>query len=132
MRLLLFVVTAVYRRNAYIDLDGCLLHKFSVPFNVKKNRLQWWMDNLSPTPIVKRRLWMLYLLKLFGVKLHIWTNRSLCHAKVTQTALGKHMRLFSGVYFMGGKKDELPRFGPCIDDEPKYVIRFGDVCVSSK
>lgn len=121
-----FVLSAVWYGHAYIDMDGCLLHRFRCPpGSYGEFALQWWMDNLRPTPIVYPRLVLLYVLRALGVRLHIWTNRSPQHKPVTRTALGRHVWLFdTQVYGAGQKAGAVLLLGPVMDDQPKYV-RYG-------
>lgn len=132
MRLLRFILSAIFSRHAYIDMDGCLLQKMRMPqFRNALDALDYWMVNLDVTPIVRRRLLLLYLLKLFGVRLHIWTNRSLEHQWVTRCALRRHIWLFDEHYYLAGKKHLLARKGPCMDDQAKYIVEaYGDLLVS--
>lgn len=131
MKLLAFILSAVRNGCAYIDLDGCLLEPMRVPPEIHPEMaLAYWVANLEPTPIVKRRLALLYVLNALGVRLYLWTNRSDFHMRVTHLALGRHARLFRCAYFMGGCKETLVRFGPCMDDSPKYIgTRFADLLV---
>lgn len=117
-----FLLRAICCRAAYIDMDGCLLQRMRVPEAVpSEQRLAYWTENLCVTPVVRRRLALLYVLRLLGVRLHVWTNRSAQHRDVTWAALGAHRRLFSGAYFLSGTKGEMTRTGPCMDDQEKYV-----------
>jgi hypothetical protein len=117
-----FIKSALSTGYAYIDLDGCLLRRMRVPAHVDpKDALSWWTDNLCVTPIVKRRLALVYLLHMCGVELFIWTNRAHTHIDVTHKALGKHMTLFKFSYFLGGRKQLINRLGPCMDDQAKYI-----------
>jgi len=129
-----FAIDALRKGHAYIDVDGCILQAFSVPLSVpKSDRLSWWMFNLSPTPVIKRRLPLLYLLHALGCKLHLWTNRSERHRDLTFKALGKHGKLFvnSTNFFMGGSKINAMRRGPCMDDDPRYACQPMDLKVKS-
>jgi len=124
MNVLRFILSAIYLRCAYIDLDGCLLHRMRCPPELKlrgEAALEWWTANLCPTPIVIRRLILLYILRLAGVRLYIWTNRSPKHEKVTRQALGRHMWLFSSWFYLSGGKHKFRLWGPCMDDQEKYV-----------
>ena len=134
MRLLKFIANAHKHGHAYIDMDGCLLRRMLVPSSVLPSQaLDWWMKNLSATAIVKRRLILLYVLKLLGVQLHIWTNRSPQHEALTRKAFGRHIWLFSSMSFAAGKKRALPRLGPCIDDEESNIgTLFYDLLVRTK
>lgn len=133
MGMIRFILCALWYRVAYIDLDGCLLHRLSVPAEVPRGQaLQWWMDNLCPTPIVRKRLALLYFLRRCGVRLYIWTNRSPRHEQLTRDALGEHGKLFSGAHFLAGHKNKIPRIGPCMDDQDNNVGGHrGDVLVHS-
>lgn len=122
MNALKFMISAWYFGRAYIDLDGCLLHRMRCPESVPaSDRLIWWTANLKPTPIVYPRLVLLYVLRVLGVRLQIWTNRSGQHMAVTEQALGRHMWLFDDGWFCDGKKDEARLWGPVMDDQQKYV-----------
>lgn len=119
-----FVLAALDAGVAYIDCDGCLLKKFPVPEHLKGRpvlALLWWTTNLQPTPVIWHRLLLLYLLRLFGVRLILWTNRSAHHRTVTAHALGKHMRLFSECRFLGGAKIKQGLDGPVMDDDEKFL-----------
>lgn len=127
-----FAIDALRKGHAYIDVDGCILQAFPVPLEVPKpDRLSWWLFNLSPTPVIKRRLPLLYLLHACGCKLHLWINRSERHWNLTFMALGKHGKLFVGStnFFMGGSKTDVPRWGPCMDDDPRYACGPTDLRV---
>lgn len=109
-------------------MDGCLLHRYRCPPELKLRgdaALEWWMANLAPTPIVYQRLVLLYILRLLGVKLAIWTNRQPYHEKVTREALGRHMWLFSFQFYCGGEKNLHGLWGPCMDDQKKYLVGKG-------
>lgn len=125
MNVLRFILSAIYMRCAYIDLDGCLLQRFRCPPDIRKYGpnvvLEWWTANLKPTPIVIRRLILLYILRACGVDLYIWTNRSPQHERVTRQALGRHMWLFSSWFYLSGGKDKFRLWGPCMDDQEKYL-----------
>lgn len=123
MRTLRFILSAFWHGYAYIDLDGCLLKRFRCPGGVDAmHALDWWRANLQPTPIVYQRLVLLYILRLLGVKLAIWTNRQPYHEKVTREALGRHMWLFSFQFYCAGQKHKGPRLGgPVMDDQEKYL-----------
>jgi len=124
--LLRFILCAWRSGHAYIDMDGCLLEKMPMPSGMPKpDALAYWVANLKPTPIVRQRLWVLYLLKGLGVRLYAWTNRWPAHEAVTRQALGRHARLFSAMYYLAGHKETTPRHGPCMDDDARYV---GAVC----
>jgi hypothetical protein len=131
MRLLRFIVSAWLHRHAYIDLDGCLLRKMPMPGGMTMDEaLVYWVANLRPMPIVRRRLVLCYVLRLLGVRLYVWTNRPLEHEPITLAALGLHAWLFSAMYHLEGHKQELRRFGPCMDDQAKYVgNQFADLLV---
>lgn len=125
----IFLLVAIQDRCAYIDMDGCLLHRMPVPAG-EFDALTYWKENLCVTRIVWHRLLVLYLLKLWRVKLYIWTNRSEQHRAVTHQALGRHLRLFTGEIYAGGNKHELERCGPCMDDQAKYIGQnIGDLLV---
>jgi len=123
MQLLKFISAAVTAGVAYIDCDGCVLKKFPVPKQLQGGpyALLWWKRNLEPTPVVKRRLPLLYFLHFMGVKLVLWTNREWGHSEITLKALGKHIRVFSLLRFRGGIKilDRLD--GPVMDDDSAYL-----------
>ena len=130
MKTLLFILHAVRSGHAYIDMDGCLLRRMPVPAWVPpEEALDWWIANLTPTPIVKRRLALLYLLRFCRVRLYIWTNRGGRHHPVTALALGWHLWLFEDWLYMDGQKHRIPRRGPCMDDQAKYVCERGDLLV---
>lgn len=123
MNTLRFIAAAFTAGVAYIDCDGCILKKMPVPDTVPMPyRLIWWKHNLQPTPVIKRRLPLLYFLRFFGVRLVLWTNRERSHRMLTMRALGKHIKLFSMLQFLGGTKvlDRLD--GPVMDDDPAYFI----------
>lgn len=120
-RHLAFLVSAVRCRAAFIDVDGCLVRKFHPPANTP-DALQWWIDNLQVTPVIRRRLPLLYLCKLLGVKLVLWTNRHPKHETVTTRALGVHAWLFDDMVFYGGTKSNATCLGPVMDDEERHVI----------
>lgn len=124
-----FIARALKSRCAYIDMDGCLLRPMKVPDRIlPAKRLDYWTRNLCATPVVKRRLPLLYLLRAMGVRLY-WTNRAPQHKALTFAALGVHARLFSATtFFMAGAKDKVKRVGPCIDDDARYVFQ-GDLWV---
>lgn len=121
-QLLHFIRSARRYGHAYIDLDGCLLQRMPMPGGMTPDEaLAYWMANLCVTPIVWRRLALLYVLRLLGVRLHVWTNRSPQHGEVTRAALGRHIRLFHSTLLCGGHKLRVVRMGPCMDDQRKYV-----------
>jgi hypothetical protein len=122
MQLFKFIAAAMRAGVAYIDCDGCVLKKFPVPESVSRPyKLLWWKYNLEPTPVVWRRLSLLYFLYFIGVRLVLWTNRDWSHRAVTVLALGKHIRVFSVLRFRGGTKilDRLD--GPVMDDDVAYL-----------
>lgn len=122
-----FFITAIKYRTAYIDLDGCLVRKMKIPTYIKgRDVLDWWMENLAPTSIVYHRLLILYLLRMCGVTLIIWTNRQMYHVVVTHKSLGKHMWLFACSYYLAGNKYHYHRVGPLMDDQIRYIHREGD------
>jgi hypothetical protein len=131
-RLVLFVLDACRRGHVYVDMDGCLLHKMPIPGHIPpEGALDYWMKNLGPTGVVKRRLAFLYFLKILGVELHLWTNRSPQHELVTRASLGRHYAMFASCHYGAGKKREVQRLGPCIDDEERNVgSDFHDLLVS--
>lgn len=121
-----FICNAWACGEAYIDLDGCLLKRFRCPPHLKlygSQALVWWMENLKPTPIIYRRLALLYVLRALGVRLVIWTNRqcNVHHLNVTHKALGQHMWLFSEMQFRGGLKIQDILTGPVMDDQKAYL-----------
>lgn len=117
-----FISAAFTANVAYIDCDGCILKKFPVPERIQGGALKllWWHLNLDATPVIKRRLPLLYFLHLFGIRLVLWTNRSPEHRRVTLESLGRHARLFKGIRFRAGMKilDRLD--GPVMDDDESY------------
>lgn len=117
-----FIRAAFSAGVAYIDCDGCILKKFPVPDYIQQGiwRLLWWRQNLQPTPVIWHRLPLLYFLRLFGVRLVLWTNRGMQHRSVTTASLGKHIRLFDEMRFRDGCKilDRLD--GPVMDDDAAY------------
>ena len=122
IRTLCFIFSAWFHGHAYIDLDGCLLHRMPVPNCIPRyDRLRWWIDNLRPTPIVKSRLALLYMLRALGVRLFVWTNRRPTHDVVTRIALGRHVTLFDEFYYCDGLKKEGILYGPVMDDQPEYI-----------
>lgn len=131
MNIMKFLFFAWLHRHAYIDLDGCLLQRMVMPGGMTMEQaLVYWAANLGPTPIVRRRLVLCYMLRLLGVRLYVWTNRWPQHEGITRQALGRHAWLFSGMYFMQGKKSACVRNGPCMDDDKRWVgSRPGDLLV---
>lgn len=131
--MLRFFLSAVRTRRAYIDLDGCLLERLIIPKNVpKENALEWWKANLCPTRIIRRRLFLLYVLRSCGVRLIVWTNRAPYHDSVTRAALGRHAHLFAEWLYMEGNKHATTRVGPCMDDDARFIgNRFADLLVHS-
>ena len=131
MKLLRFLSDARRYGNAYIDIDGCLLHKMPIPEHVPASEaLDYWMANLCATKVVWRRLLLLYFLKLLGVRLHLWTNRSPQHEAVTRASFGRHYALFDTYHYGAGTKKHLQRFGPCMDDEARNIgTMFNDMLV---
>lgn len=131
MRLLKFIVAARRHGHAYIDIDGCVLHKMPIPAHVPPEQaLDYWMENLCETKVILHRLAFLYLLKAIGVKLHLWTNRSPQHEPVTRNSFGRHYRLFASHHYGAGQKKHLARLGPCIDDEQRNIgTVFDDLLV---
>lgn len=121
-RVLRFVWAARKHGHAYIDIDGCLLHRMPIPAHVPPDQaLDYWMTNLCKTRVIRSRLVLLYLLRALGVKLHVWTNRSAHHEPVTRLSLGRHYRLFSDLFYCGGHKRLVQRRGPCMDDEERNL-----------
>lgn len=116
-----FIRDAFTAGVAYIDCDGCILKKFPVPEHIEGGfRLLWWNTNLEPTQLIWHRLLLLYFLRLFGVRLILWTNRGLQHWDVTITSLSKHIRLFDELHFRNGLKIEDRLNGPVMDDDENY------------
>lgn len=132
MSLLKFIRNARQCGHAYIDMDGCLLHKMPIPSHVLPDQaLDYWMANLCATRVVRHRLALLYVLKLLGVQLHLWTNRSPEHEPVTRASFGRHYAVFVDHHYGAGKKRKVQRLGPCIDDEERNVgTDFQDLLVS--
>lgn len=122
-RLFRFVTAAFTAGVAYIDCDGCILKKFPVPEHIcMPFRLLWWSTNLDVTPVITRRLPLLYFLRLFGVRLVLWTNRGAQHHTVTLRALGSHARLFDGLRFRNGTKIQDFLDGPIMEDDERYLV----------
>lgn len=132
MRVIKFILTAWWLKYAYIDLDGCLLKRFRITRRPSEMEIRhfgsyinWaldeWTRTLRPTPIVIRRLVLLYILKALGVRLFVWTNRPPQHERITHLALGKHVWLFDAFYHCAGAKDEMVLYGPVMDDQEKYL-----------
>ena len=122
IKLLRFVASAFNARVAYIDCDGCVLKKFIVPSHVAPEAwLDWWQENLQPTPVIWRRLALLYLLRTLGVRLVLWTNRADRQREVTLQALGAHARLFESMIFCDGQKQHSVLDGPVMEDDSRYV-----------
>lgn len=124
--LLKFICAAFDAGVVYVDCDGTLLKKFPVPEHIHKHNaalaLLWWSFNLEATPVIKRRLPLLYFLRLFGVRLVLWTNRGPQHRSITLKALGVHLFLFGATRFRNGCKvlDRLD--GPVIEDDERYLV----------
>lgn len=120
-----FIFDALRYRCAYIDLDGCLLLRFKCPHSLGLKGIEWllwWRENLPVRPIIKRRLPLLYLLRLLGVKLIVWTNRDkLMHHGVTIQSLGRHRWLFSEEQYYDGQKIMSRVPGPVMDDQKPYL-----------
>lgn len=132
MNLLCFIFSAWLHKCAYIDMDGCLFKRMRCPLGMGANAaLAWWGANLAPTPIIRRRLVLLYMLRLLGVRLYIWTNRWPQHKNLTRQALGRHAWLFDPQWlFFEGAKQDFYRCGPCMDDQKKYVgTKYADLLV---
>lgn len=122
MRLLKFIRAARKHGHAYVDMDGCLLHKMPIPAHVPPEQaLAYWMENLCATKVVLHRLVLLYLLRALGVRVHLWTNRSPEHEPVTRASLGRHYELFASHHYGAGRKRQLTRLGPCMDDEARNI-----------
>lgn len=122
IRTLRFILSACYHCCAFIDLDGCLLERMPVPQCIPRfDRLNWWTANLRPTPIVKRRLFLLYVLRVFGVELYVWTNRGPEHDIVTRRALGRHVDIFEKFIYGNGRKTDIIVWGPVMDDQEEYL-----------
>lgn len=120
-----FIFDAFLYGVAYIDCDGTILRKMPVPDEVQ-DKLSWWRVNLAPTPIIKKRLLLLYLLCLLDVDLILWTNRDPEHERVTRMALGKHARVFMEMRFYSGRKRvESSPSGPVMDDDEVNLIGKG-------
>lgn len=125
MGMLRFILAAYKSGHAYIDMDGCLLHKMPIPSHVPAEQaLNYWMVNLCPTRVVLHRLAFVYFLKALGVQVHLWTNRSPEHEQVTRESFGWHYGLFASYHYGAGYKRHVRRQGPCMDDEDRNV---GDV-----
>lgn len=121
-KLIKFIRAAFDAGVVYVDCDGTLLKKFPVPEHIcSPFKLLWWSTNLDVTPVIKRRLPLLYLLRLFGVRLVLWTNRGMQHWPVTHKALGRHAMLFDMVRFRGGTKVLDSLDGPIIEDDERYL-----------
>lgn len=117
-----FIIAAFTAGVVYVDCDGCVLRKFPVPKTVPGVfALLWWRTHLQPTKVIKRRLPMLYFLRLFGVRLVLWTNRMHRHRGVTIESLGTHAWLFDELRFRDGCKITDRLDGPVIDDDGIYL-----------
>lgn len=120
-----FIFDALYYGCAYIDLDGCILRRMRCPMDTGMKGIDfllWWRENLTVRPLIKRRLPLLYLLRICGVKLIVWTNRDFgLHASVTFKSLGKHRHLFQGFQFHDGTKIQTRVPGPVMDDQKNYL-----------
>lgn len=122
MNVIRFILSALLHGVAYIDCDGTILCRLRVPSDLGGDWLGWWMRNLVPTPVIKRRLPLLYLLRLLGTRLVLWTNRYDQHKALTRHALGWHGKLlFSDMRFYNGLKGFCKLNGPVIDDRPEHV-----------
>lgn len=130
-----FIFDAMLHGFAYIDVDGTLLKKFRLPTGAEclvgdtgllpngQSALEWWKENLAPTPIIWSRLVLCYVLRALDVGLVLWTNRCPCHEAVTRQALGRHASLFMRMEFHDGLKDRCNYLnGPVMDDDPKYLL----------
>lgn len=123
-----FIFDAVRYRCAYIDLDGCILRRFKCPHSLALQGIRgvgwllWWRDNLPVRPVIKRRLPLLYLLRLLGVRLVAWTNRDQgLHHEITRQSLGFHNWLFAEFQYWDGTKILTRTKGPVMDDQPKFL-----------
>lgn len=127
-----FFRDALSTGHVYVDIDGCLLHKMPIPDYVPPNRaLDYWMRNLCVTKVIWKRLVLLYFLRLLGVRLHLWTNRSPQHEPVTRRSLGRHYRMFTSHGYWAGQKRHYYRRGPCIDDELRNIgTQYADLLVA--
>lgn len=120
-----FFLSAVRYRCAFIDLDGCILRRMRCPRNLGLKGVEfllWWREHLSVQPIIRRRLPLLYILRIMGVKLIVWTNRDASlHSNVTLQSLGIHARLFSDIRYYDGTKIQSRVPGPVMDDQINYL-----------
>lgn len=122
MQMIRFIIAAFTAGVVYVDCDGCVLKKFPVPDLVPRVfALLWWRIHLQPTKIVKRRLPLLYFLRLYGVRLVLWTNRMPRHRELTIESLGAHAWLFDELRFRDGFKIQDRLDGPVMDDERIYL-----------
>ncbi len=125
MNVLAFIIGAMVHGKAYIDCDGCILERYRVPPElglVGIDNLLWWAENLQPTPIIKSRIALCYLLRFLGVQLILWTNRDQKrHEAVTRRALGKHCRLFDFMLFRSGLKIQDRLSGPVMEDDERFL-----------
>ena len=133
MKLLRFFIAALKHRHVHVDMDGCLVHRMPIPAHVPPEQaLDYWMQHLCATKVIKSRLALLYFLRAIGVQLHVWTNRSPQHEPATRQALGRHYTLFTTHHYGAGQKKHLPRLGPCIDDEERNIgAHPGDLLVKA-
>lgn len=134
---LLFALAALHARNAYIDFDGTLAHSVHVPAPTGADLggdawLQAWqleINRMGRGRLVYTRLLFLLVLRLLGVRLHLWTNRGPAVRDATLLTLGLWVRLFMTLGFYGQESNAMPdktasaaeHLGPLMDDMPKYV-----------
>lgn len=125
--ILKFMLSAIWFRRAYIDLDGTLLYRQRCPADVTENHLQWWIDNLGASRVIESRMRICRILHCwFGVRLYVWTNRYWHHAGVTYQSLRADANLFRYFFFSNGQKTaKYLAPGPCMDDQKKYTEAFG-------
>ena len=119
-----FLLRARAAGVAYIDCDGCILKRYSVPPELNLSWTQsllWWRDNLQATPTVLSRIAFCYLLRFVGVRLVLWTNRAQEHIFVTLEALGEHCLLFDDMLFRDGCKIQDRLDGPVMDDQEAFL-----------
>lgn len=138
-----FALAALRARNAYIDFDGTLAHSVQVAFSpalyagarpaqINQFWLESWqaeINRIGRGRLIYRRMLFLLMLRAFGVRLHLWTNRGAEVREATLRTLGRWVWLFTSLGFYGKEHIDMPdktesaaeHLGPLMDDMEKYV-----------
>ena len=126
--MLIVIVKSVFSRDVYVDIDGTVFDN-SLDDAFRKNgfNTKWYEQQYVGNLNVNRDLVKcLKVVRLFGCRLHVFTNRGFGQARMTLENLGEYKNLFDSYEFCEGCKGKYSRKGLLIDNEEKY----SDVCDS--